>query len=77
MENPEAATKVILKDYTKFTGVFLVFLAQVFSCEFCNIFKNSLFTEYLWTTSYENLEQLLEKLIFNYSRPQLNLKNDF
>ena len=25
-------------------------LAQVFSCEFCEIFKNTCFTELLWTT---------------------------
>ena len=26
-------------------------LAQVFSCEFCEIFKNTCFTEHLWTTA--------------------------
>ena len=26
-------------------------LAQVFSCEFCQIFKNTFFTENLWPTS--------------------------
>ena len=26
-------------------------VAQVFSCEFCEIFKNTFFTEYLWTTA--------------------------
>ena len=26
-------------------------VAQVFSCEFCEIFKNTLFTEHLWTTA--------------------------
>ena len=26
-------------------------LAQVFSCEFCKIFKNTLFTEHLWATA--------------------------
>ena len=26
-------------------------LAQVFSCEFCKIFKSTLFTEHLWTTA--------------------------
>ena len=26
-------------------------LAQVFSCEFCEIFKNIFFTEHLWTTA--------------------------
>ena len=26
-------------------------LAQVFSCEFCEIFKNTVFTEHLWATA--------------------------
>ena len=26
-------------------------LAQVFSCEFCEISKNSFFTEHIWTTA--------------------------
>ena len=25
-------------------------VAQMFSCEFCEIFKNTFFTEHLWTT---------------------------
>ena len=29
-------------------------LAQVFSCEFCEIFKNTFFTEYLWATASKN-----------------------
>ena len=28
-------------------------LAQVFSCEFCEISKNALFTKHLWTTASE------------------------
>ena len=28
-------------------------LAQVFSCEFCEIFKNTYSTEQLWTTASE------------------------
>ena len=36
-------------------------LAQVFSCEFCEIFKNTFFTEHLWTTtSGENLFYLIQ-----------------
>ena len=27
-------------------------LVQVFSCEFCEISKNTFFTEHLWTTAY-------------------------
>ena len=30
-------------------------LAHVFSCEICEIFKNTFFTEYLWTTASENV----------------------
>ena len=29
-------------------------LAQVFSCEFCKISKNTFFTEHLWTTASNN-----------------------
>ena len=29
-------------------------LAQVFSCEFCEISKNSFFIEYFWTTASDN-----------------------
>ena len=29
-------------------------LAQVFSCEFCEISKNTFFTEHLWATASEN-----------------------
>ena len=28
-------------------------LAQVFSCDFCEVFKNTFFTEHLWTTATE------------------------
>ena len=27
-------------------------LAQVFSCEFCEIFKNTFFTEHVWATAF-------------------------
>ena len=30
-------------------------LAQVFSCTFCEIFKNNLFTEHVWTTASVDL----------------------
>ena len=35
-------------------------LAQVFSCEFCEILKNTFFTENLWTiaSSYDSLRLL-------------------
>ena len=31
-------------------------LAQLFSCKFCEIFKNTFFTEHLWTTASDNGE---------------------
>ena len=30
-------------------------LAQVFSCEFCEISKNTFFTEHVWVTVFENV----------------------
>ena len=32
-------------------------LAQVFSCEFCEIFKNTFFTEHLWVTASDGRPQ--------------------
>ena len=34
-------------------------LAQVFFCEFCEISKNTFFTEHLWTTASYRSNQLL------------------
>ena len=31
-------------------------LAQLFSCEFCEISKNTFFTKHLWVTASENLK---------------------
>ena len=31
-------------------------LAQMFSCDFCEIWQNTFFTEHLWTTASENGE---------------------
>ena len=31
-------------------------LAQVFSCEFCQISKNNFFTEHLWTAASEQID---------------------
>ena len=31
-------------------------LAQVFFCEFCEIFKNTFFTEYIWMTASDDLK---------------------
>ena len=53
--------KGVLKNVAKFTGKQLwpeacnfmkkETLARVFSCEFCEFFKNNYFTEHLWTTA--------------------------
>ena len=32
-------------------------LAQVFSCEFCEVFKNTIFTEHLWTIASETMNR--------------------
>ena len=54
-----------------------VTLAQVFSCEFCEIFKNTFFTEHFWTTAskkglleeyLEHCEILMIKLYFTLNR---------
>ena len=54
--------KGVLKNFTKLTGKYLcqspflkTTLAQVFSCTFCEIVKNTFFKEHLWTTAFEKL----------------------
>ena len=49
--------KGVLKNFAKFTGKHLCqsneILAQVFFCEFCDIFKNTYFTEHpCWLLLY-------------------------
>ena len=39
-------------------------LAQVLYCEFCEIFKNTFFAEYLWATASSDLKLLLLKCDF-------------
>ena len=34
-------------------------LAQVFSCDFCEISKNTFFTEHLWTTASDYTMNLI------------------
>ena len=47
---PEAATRgVLLEKACNF--IKKETLAQVFSCEFCEISKNTFFTEHLWATA--------------------------
>ena len=48
--------KTVNKDIAKFTGKHLCqneTVVQVFSCEFCDIFKNTFFIEHLRTTASE------------------------
>ena len=40
------------------SGAFLVF-SQVFSCEFCEISKNTFFTEHLWMNAYVSWDLVL------------------
>ena len=46
-------------------------LAQRFSCEFCEIYKNTFFTGHLWTTASEFVTEML---IFRSSRSQAFFK---
>ena len=64
--------KGVLRNFTKFTGKHLCqslffnkkdfnfikkeTLVQVFSCEYCEISKNTFFTEHLWATASENTQ---------------------
>ena len=40
-------------------------LAHVFSCEFCEISKNTFFTEHLWTTASDFSKKINETMSFN------------
>ena len=53
-ENPCARVSFLIKNFKKLFNIKLYLketLAQVFSCEFCEIFKNTFFTEHHWTTA--------------------------
>ena len=43
-------------------------LTEVFSCEFCKIFKNTFFTEQLWTNASEDTD--LQKLTPKFRKPE-------
>ena len=74
--------KSVLRNSTNFTGKHLCLrpatllkketLVQVFSCQFCEISKNTFFTEHLWTT-------VLLLLNSNYIQayPQVSLRQFF
>ena len=49
-------------------------LAQVFSCEFCEIFKNTFFTEHLQTTASLNAVNILNFLSSNQISAYRKLK---
>ena len=69
--------KGVLKNFTKFTGkghspatLLKKRLAQAFSCEFCEIFQNSLFAEHVWTTASTLLRELASVVVWtNQSKP--------
>ena len=48
-ENAWARVSILIKLQT-WPGVFL---AQVFSCKFCETSKNTFFTEYVWATAFK------------------------
>ena len=50
-------------------------LAQVLSCKFCQIFKNTFFTEHLWTTASMTLKY--EILIVTSSHQRCSIKKSF
>ena len=50
-------------------------LAQVLSCKFCEIFKNTFFTEHLWTTASMTLKY--EILIVRSSHQRCSIKKSF
>ena len=56
-------------------------LAQVFTCEFCEIFKSTFFTEHLWTTAsegpYHNIRMRLGNALVLYDLYGLFLHSGF
>ena len=62
--------KSVLKNFTKFAGIHLCqFLAalqkaQVFYCGFCEISKNTFFTEHLWMTASVNENTIFSFIIY-------------
>ena len=55
-------------------------LAQVFSCEFCQISNNTFFTEHLWATASilreeRRLKQIEGSIIFKVHKENNNKKN--
>ena len=64
---PEAFCKMVFLEFLQNSQGKKETLATVFSCEFCEIFKNTFFTEHLWTTASKGyFGNELWKLIANY-----------
>ena len=70
--------KGVLRNFAKFTGKYLCqslffkkvrkeTLAQLFFCKFCKTFKNTIFTEHLWTATLQTYKAFLsQKLLLNF-----------
>ena len=52
-------------------------LAQVFSCEFCKISKNTYFTEHLWSTASGGLRIILIEALIKLSENAFNHLNSW
>ena len=75
-EKSEAATRGVLRNFAKFTGKHLCqslfffikkeSLAQVFSCEFCEISTNTFFIEHLRTTASKKWPNIFKYSIFYF-----------
>ena len=50
--------KIPVPDYLACNSIKKKSLAQVFSCEFCKIFKNTFFIEHIWATASANVMNL-------------------
>ena len=89
-----SVSKGVLRNFTKFTGkhlhqclylnkVDLNFfkkenLALVFSCDFCEISKDTFFTEYLWVTTSELVLKIMDgKLVCPSNWVTCNLSSNF
>ena len=51
-------------------------LAEVLSCEFCEISKNTFFTEHLWATASIELPTILENISLENIMPLLGFYSD-
>ena len=56
-ESTSARVSFLIKFQPAYNFIEKESLAQLFSCEFCEIFKNSFFTELLWATASADILQ--------------------